>query len=42
MLHFLDDPTYQEWKRFFNMNKKQDDLSDAFLQGKWAIGNYKL
>ena len=42
MLHFLDDPNYQEWKGFFTMNKKQDDLSDAFLQGKWAIGNYKL
>ena len=42
MLHFLDEPTYQDWKTFFNINKKQDDLSDAFLQGKWAIGNYKL
>jgi hypothetical protein len=42
MLHFLDEPTYQDWKTFFNMNKKQDDLSDAFLQGKWAIGNYIL
>jgi hypothetical protein len=42
MLHFLDEPIYEDWKTFFNMNKKQDDLSDAFLQGKWAIGNYKL
>ena len=42
MLHFLDEDIYQDWKTFFNMNKKQDDLSDAFLQGRWAIGNYNL
>ena len=42
MLHFLDEPIYEDWKTFFMMNKKQDDLSDAFLQGKWAIGNYNL
>jgi L-cysteine desulfidase len=42
VLNFLDDPTYASWKPFFNKNKKQDDLSDAFLQGKWAINNYKL
>jgi hypothetical protein len=42
MLHFLDEDIYENWKTFFSMNKKQDDLSDAFLQGKWAIGNYNL
>jgi len=40
--NFLDEPIYQKWKTFFDMNKKKDDLSDAFLQGKWAIGNYNL
>lgn len=42
MLRFLEESVYHNWKPFFNMNKKQDDLSDAFLQGKWAIGNYSL
>lgn len=42
MLHFLEEPIYHSWKEYFAKNKKQDDLSDAFLQGKWALGNYKL
>ena len=42
MLHFLEDPLYNNWNSFFQMNKKKDDLSDSFLQGKWAISQYKL
>lgn len=42
MTQFLQDELYSDWNSFFTMNKKKDDLSDAFLQGKWAISHYKL
>lgn len=42
MSKFLEDKLYSDWNSFFLMNKKKDDLSDAFLQGKWAISHYKL
>ena len=42
MTHFLENELYNGWSTFFSMNKKMDDLSDAFLQGKWAISHYNL
>lgn len=28
---------YEEWNKYFNNNKKKDDLADAFLQGLYYI-----
>ena len=41
---FYNDEIYNDNNEFeyFNMNKKKDDLSDAFLQGLWFINNKKL
>lgn len=33
---------FTEHTDYFNMHKKKDDLSDAFLQGLWFINNKKL
>jgi len=37
-----NDFRFNEHIEYFNMNKKKDDLSDAFLQGLWFINNKKL
>lgn len=33
---------FNEHTNYFNIHKKKDDLSDAFLQGLWFINNKKL
>ena len=39
-LEFVDtDPRFTEWGTYLHKHKKQDDLSDAFLQGMWYIKN---
>jgi hypothetical protein len=32
-------PHLNKWESFFNTHKKKDDLSDAFLQGRWFIAD---
>ena len=39
-LEFVDSDTrFTEWGTYLHKHKKQDDLSDAFLQGMWYIKN---
>ena len=39
-LQFVDtDSRFMEWDTHFHKHKKQDDLSDSFLQGMWYIKN---
>ena len=39
-LQFVDtDIRFTEWGTYLHKHKKQDDLSDAFLQGMWYIKN---
>ena len=39
-LQFVDnDQRFTEWGAYLHKHKKQDDLSDAFLQGMWYIKN---
>lgn len=33
----MKNPNFINWKDFFTSHKKKDDLSDAFLQGRWFI-----
>ena len=32
----------EQWKEYFNVNKKKDDLADSFLQGVWYIQTNNL